>query len=136
MKRKYVYNLGFIIFLACIISCDSKPDIRFSSEQLEIGTVEAGTGKKVNTVLKNIGGDTLFIKEVSAGCQCTDVKISSNRVAPGAQAKLQLTYFANNDLPDSSPINVAVVIRSNARKEFHEFYLKGVVKKKKLRLNL
>lgn len=120
--------LVLVFFLGIIYSCSSGPKIEFANNELQIGEVKAGTSKKVTTKLKNTGRDTLIIQNVSAGCHCTKVDIDKNKVPPGEESDLALTYFANENMSSNEEIKIAVIVRSNTIKKFDEFYINGIIK--------
>lgn len=129
-KKRYEISKSilFIITSFFFISCDSNPQIKFLSKDLDIGELRAGESKKVNTQIKNIGQDTLIIESVSAGCHCTDVSVSNKKLPPGGEADLKLTYYASDNMRPNDIVRVGVVIRSNTKNQFDEFYINGKIK--------
>ena len=129
LKMRSFMQVCFVFFLICCApTIGAGPEIKISAKELEIGYIEAGTSKEINISVKNVGRDTLIIKSVSAGCQCTDISIGSNRLGSGERSQLKLTYFASAELKNDDQINVVIVVRSNTKNEFDEFYLNGIIK--------
>ncbi|WP_343319990.1 DUF1573 domain-containing protein [Sphingobacterium multivorum] len=131
LLKKHSRILGstylIMIFLS-IISCKSNADIKFLAEDLQIGNIKIGESKEIITQLTNIGNDTLLIENVSAGCHCTNVIINRKKVSPGEKADINLTLKAGKDMKDNDKINVPIVIRSNTKNKFDEFYISGTAR--------
>lgn len=118
-----------IIFL--VICCSPKiksSEILITNEDLEIGYIEAGNITEINLVLNNGGQDSLIIKSITAGCNCTDITLSSYRLGPGESANMKLSIMGSSILKNGDLIDIPLVVRSNTKKEFDEFYLKGMIK--------
>lgn len=119
------------LFVYCIFfySCVSNagPIVKFQHNELQIGSVKAGQRKTVTTLIENVGREPLIIYSVTAGCQCTDVKISQDTIAASEKAVLSITYVSDTTQKNNEIIDVAVVVRNNTKEKFNEFHLTGAI---------
>mgnify|MGYP001080392254 CR=1 FL=1 len=70
----------------------SSPDIEFSEELWDFGTIKQG--EKVTHVfeVKNLGGTELVISKVRPSCGCTAALLSSPEVPPGGTSQIEVTF--------------------------------------------
>lgn len=69
-------------------------------------------GQKVERVvhIKNVGNDTLRIKEVKAQCGCTATLLSTKTLGPNAEGELSITFDTHNS---SGRVTKQVYVSSN-----------------------
>lgn len=89
--------LAFVLCEGFIVSAlpgqgTCPPDIDFSEEVWDFGTVKQG--EKVTHVfeVKNLGGAELVISGVRTSCGCTTALLSSPETAPGSSSQIKVTF--------------------------------------------
>lgn len=75
----------------------SQPKIHIvEGTQLDFGETISGATVKRDVTIKNIGNDTLEIKNVTAGCGCTASLLSEKILPPNDTGKLTITFNSKN----------------------------------------
>jgi len=70
----------------------SPPDIDFSEELWDFGTIKHGDVVTHVFEVKNLGGAELVISKVRPSCGCTAALLSSGEVAPGSTSQIKVTF--------------------------------------------
>jgi len=88
----------------------SMPDIEFSEDLWNFGTVIHGD--KVTHVfeVKNLGETVLIINRVRPSCGCTAALLSSSQVSPGGSAQIEVTF---NSSGFKGKVNKYIYVESN-----------------------
>lgn len=60
--------------------------------EIKLGSVGRGNTVTAFMKLRNNGNDTLRIKDVITGCECTSASLSSYKVAPGEQSEVTIDF--------------------------------------------
>lgn len=67
--------------------------LSFTNADFDMGKIPAGKPLEYTVTIKNIGKDTIVLKEVKAGCGCTTPKYRSNDVIlPGKSTIISLGF--------------------------------------------
>lgn len=87
----FFFNVGFGFALAAEPGA-SPPNIEFSEDLWDFGTIQHGD--KVTHVfeVKNLGGTELIINRVRPSCGCTAALLSSSKVPPQGSAEIEVTF--------------------------------------------
>ena len=70
----------------------SPPDIEFSEELWDFGTIKEGDVVTHVFEVKNLGGAELVISKVRPSCGCTAALLSSGEVPPGGTSQIEVTF--------------------------------------------
>ena len=92
---KKIWLLLAIWIVAIIISgCSAvAPRIELSASSFDFGDINPADGLRTETFfVKNTGGAILNIASVSTSCGCTDAEVHSEKIQPGEQTTLTVTY--------------------------------------------
>jgi hypothetical protein len=93
MKHLHLTVFILLVFLCSIAS--AQPKIQLAEGQnLEFGDVISGQKLTKEITVKNIGTDTLHIKDVRAQCGCTATLLKEKTIAPSQESKLSVTFNA------------------------------------------
>jgi len=68
------------------------PKIDITPESWDFGKISESKLQTHNFEVKNIGNETLFIKQVFTSCGCTTASISSNKLEPAESASLKVDF--------------------------------------------
>ncbi|MCX7386437.1 MAG: DUF1573 domain-containing protein [Planctomycetales bacterium] len=89
---------AFICFalLFCAIGCEKKNEgvlqIKLPADVISRSHDSEGSAQEVVAFLKNIGGSSIGIAEISTSCHCTSIgMLETTQLAPGQEAKLVLS---------------------------------------------
>jgi hypothetical protein len=74
----------------------SKARIKFESDTFDFGSVPRGALVVHSFKFTNSGTDTLEITSVRPTCGCTTAPLSSNKIAPGAEATIKANFNSKN----------------------------------------
>lgn len=122
MKFKIVLSFGAIlIFLAAVgylkamPSQDSidGPRIQIEPTTFDFGEVGSDQVSEHRFTVKNIGNEVLGITRVSTSCGCTSAEVDKEKLAPGEEAELLVTYDSGLMKHEKGKIERFVYIRSN-----------------------
>jgi len=123
MRRKIPFiSIIIIPFLFYITGCSKPPyDIKFEKEEIDIGTVSAGTNVDVVFKFKNKGSESIHIKLVRPTCGCTLPGDWDQTVKPGKTGRIPITYatemfegevhkviFADTNVPGRESIGLVI----------------------------
>jgi archaellum component FlaG (FlaF/FlaG flagellin family) len=103
---------------------DKAPEIKFTKETHDFGSIPQGTPATYEFTFKNIGKTNLIITNASASCGCTTPEWSKEPIKPGKTGYVKATYNA----AASGPFTKSVTVNSNAKNSQVILYLKGDVK--------
>lgn len=102
MKIKTAIILGVVIlsiavygYLKATPGADSQqnlPKIEITPSSFDFGDVEFGKILDYTFKLKNAGNEILEIKRVATSCGCTKGEINKEKINPGEEAELLVTY--------------------------------------------
>ncbi len=83
-----------LLFLICSIAV-AQPKIQLAEgTSFEFGDVISGGKVTKEITVKNVGTDTLHIKDVRAQCGCTATLLKEKSIAPSHESKLSVTFNA------------------------------------------
>jgi|SRR3989338_1598788 len=86
-----VLSMVVVIFGACTVG--SGAQIELDKDYYDFGDIKLSDGIITQTFyIKNTGTETLEIYGVPTSCGCTKAKVNSNKVEPGEQTELVVTY--------------------------------------------
>ncbi len=71
---------------------ENRPKIEISPSFFDFGTIEFGRVAEYTFKIKNSGKEILEIKRVATSCACTTAKISKEKIEPGEEADLLVSY--------------------------------------------
>ena len=105
----FFVSVGFVFGLSAEKET-SAPDIEFSEDLWNFGTVTHGD--KVTHVfeVKNLGETVLIINRVRPSCGCTAALLSSSQVSPGGSAQIEVTF---NSSGFKGKVNKYIYVESN-----------------------
>jgi hypothetical protein len=106
----------------CWIDESVKSKIGFSEKIINFGNLSSDTTVKAIIFIKNVGGTTLFIKEVSLECNCTKYKLENDSILVGDSTRLEIDFKTKGK--GSGPQSKAIFIRSNTDKEYNTLVIK------------
>ena len=102
MKLKIGLVLGLIILSVAVYGYfkatpgagnqENLPKIEIRPESFDFGDVQYGQIVKYTFLVKNIGQETLEIKRIGTSCGCTKAEIAQEKIEPGEEAQLFVTY--------------------------------------------
>ena len=107
--------------------------IKIEDDNYDFHDIEQGTKAVHNFTIQNTGSDTLIITSTRPSCGCTAAVLDAkdNRLPPGTQSRLTVTFDANNK--PEGPITKSVTISSNAKNQPEAMvHIQGRVVKSKL----
>jgi len=70
------------------------PDVRFESYFHDLGSVEEGSQTDRVLMFRNAGEQELIISQARPSCTCLEVESLTERVAPGGEGRIALTFDA------------------------------------------
>jgi hypothetical protein len=68
------------------------PKIEITPKIFDFGSIEYGQVLRHTFRVKNIGSEILEIKRVATSCACTTAKIALDKINPGQETDLYVTY--------------------------------------------
>lgn len=68
------------------------PQIEISPKSFNFGEIEFGKVVNYSFKIKNSGNDVLEIKRVATSCGCTTAKVDKEKINPGEEANVSVTY--------------------------------------------
>ncbi|MEA1965037.1 MAG: DUF1573 domain-containing protein [Candidatus Aerophobetes bacterium] len=86
-----VVNGGFVV-RALPAQETSPPDIEFSEELWDFGTIKEGEKVTHTFEVRNLGGAKLVIGKVRTSCGCAAALVSSQEVAPGGSGQIKVIF--------------------------------------------
>ncbi|MCT4581038.1 MAG: DUF1573 domain-containing protein [Flavobacteriales bacterium] len=107
-----VFTLFFLAALFVNVNAQAigGAEISFETETHDYGVIQQHGDGTYDFVFKNTGSVPLLISECVGSCGCTVPEWPREPIAPGASAKLKVTY----DTKRVGVINKSVTIKSNA----------------------
>ncbi|MBK7347654.1 MAG: DUF1573 domain-containing protein [Chitinophagaceae bacterium] len=127
MKINFILLFLVLLLASCKNSRISRlPELRLSSEVINLGTVKALDTIKKYFLVYNTGSDTLFIKKVGVSCGCTNGYSNKKFILPNDSATIFFTYSPANDI-DS--IQKSLIVENNSIEPFKLVYIKAFVKR-------
>jgi archaellum component FlaG (FlaF/FlaG flagellin family) len=103
---------------------EKAPEIKFTAETHDFGTIPQGTPATYEFTFKNTGKTNLIITSASASCGCTTPEWTKEPIKPGKTGYVKATFNA----AASGPFTKSVTVNSNAKNSQVLLYLKGDVK--------
>lgn len=70
----------------------SRPQIEITPKSFDFGEVEFGKIAEYVFKVKNLGSEILEIKRVATSCACTSAKVNKEKISPGQEAELLVSY--------------------------------------------
>lgn len=71
---------------------DNRPQIEITPRTFNFGEVEFGKIAEYTFKVKNLGSEVLEIKKVATSCACTTAKIIKDKIGPGEETELFVSY--------------------------------------------
>lgn len=71
---------------------ENNPKMEITPESFDFGDIQYGQIVKYTFLVKNIGQETLEIKRIGTSCGCTKAEIEKEKIEPGGEAQLLVTY--------------------------------------------
>ena len=71
---------------------ENLPQIEISPEFFDFREIEYGKIAEYDFKIKNLGNEFLEIKRIATSCACTSAKVSLEKIAPGEEATLYVSY--------------------------------------------
>lgn len=71
---------------------DNLPKIEITPLSFDFGDIQYGQIVKYTFLVKNIGQEILEIKRIGTSCGCTKAEIAQEKIEPGDEAQLLVTY--------------------------------------------
>lgn len=71
---------------------DSRPQIEISPNSFDFGEIKYGQISEYIFMVRNSGNEILEIKKVATSCACTKGSISKDKIAPGEEIELKVSY--------------------------------------------
>lgn len=71
---------------------DNWPKIEITPKFFDFGNIEYGKIVEHVFKIKNLGKEPLEIKRVATSCACTSAKAASDKILPGQESNLTVTY--------------------------------------------
>ena len=105
--KRLIMRKIFVIAMACFmgttasaqgtvtatVTKDIDKMVSFTNINYDFGRIPSRKPVEYNVTIRNIGTDTLVLKEVKAGCGCTTPKYRSNeKIAPGKSTFITLGF--------------------------------------------
>lgn len=72
--------------------CDNPIKLKFKQDTINFGTITAGTKINLTYEFEVVACDSIEIRQVYTGCNCTSPSYSNSRMAPGAQGHIDLIF--------------------------------------------
>lgn len=127
MKKLILATLAFLMFAVVVIAQD-KPQIKFSEETFDFGTIKEEKGPADHKfTFTNTGTVPLVIQGVRSSCGCTTPSWSKEPVAPGEKGQITARY---NPRHRPGPFRKSLTITSNADTPTKVLFIKGIVEPK------
>ena len=75
-----------------VVTASAKAKIQFESTEVSFGEIDSGKIIDLEFKFKNVGDDTLIIKNISASCGCTAAKLTKRDYKPGESGVLPVKF--------------------------------------------
>ncbi|AMD84073.1 Protein of unknown function [Capnocytophaga haemolytica] len=108
--KKFLTLLFVAVFGVMAYAQDA--EISFKAEEIDYGTIKAGSDGVRVFEFTNTGKAPLVISNVTSSCGCTVPSWTNSPVAPGAKGKIEVKYDTNR----VGPISKTITVSSNAKK--------------------
>jgi len=124
-KIGFVLILGFIVLTIAVLGYFKAipgtndregdfPRIEIGPDVFDFGEISYGDVVSYSFRVKNSGQETLEIRRVATSCACTTARISQDRLEPGEEAELLVSYdSAAMALHGSGREERIIYVRSN-----------------------
>lgn len=118
--------LAFAIFYITTSCSERKKEAVISIEKDTISFIaKKGQIVRASFTIKNVGDDTLYIKNINTDCGCTTVKSPKKFILPTESSSVLLSYDTKSD---SGDVTKTVVVESNTTPILHTVIIAGMVK--------
>lgn len=102
-KTKFFLILGVIILGMALFGyfratpgvknqTENRPEIEITPESFDFGEIKYGDIVNYSFKVKNQGKEILGIKRIATSCACTTAKIAKEKINPGGETELLVTY--------------------------------------------
>ena len=105
--------LGYLQVVGQRPQGDRGPRIVVEPEKWDFGEVKRPAVVIHDFMVRNAGRETLEIRRVSTSCGCTSAKIAKERIEPGGETILVVTYDSGAMKGEKGPLERTVYIKSN-----------------------
>lgn len=103
LKIKFFLILGVIILGLVVIGyfkatpgiknqAENLPKIEITPKSFDFGEINFGEVVNYSFKVKNLGNEILEIKRVATSCPCASAKIAKEKINPGEEVKLLVSY--------------------------------------------
>jgi hypothetical protein len=106
------------------VTAAMKPTMDFKDTTHDFGNLHEGEKVSFDFEFTNNGKTPLVISSASGSCGCTVPEFPRDPVAPGASAKMKVTF---NSTGKSGHQEKSVTIRTNTLRNVHMLYIKSEV---------
>lgn len=86
---KYIYLISFILLCSC---ANKKPQLIFRHYTYDFGFIKKDSVYNGETIIKNIGNDTLNIQHISPDCSCTNAYSTKIQLLPEDTCLIKFSY--------------------------------------------
>lgn len=93
-----------------VVSVTAKAKIQFESTEVSFGEIDSGKVVDLEFKFKNVGDETLIIKNISASCGCTATKLKKRDYKPGETGILPVKF---NSRGYNGKISKTITISTN-----------------------
>lgn len=73
------------------------PRVQVDEARYEFGTMQRGTSKTHEFVVRNVGTATLKLRKGTATCKCTEFVVPEDPIPPGGSTKVRVEWSAKSD---------------------------------------
>lgn len=101
----------FVATFGVIAYAQETAEITFTADEIDYGTVKAGSDGVRVFEFTNTGKAPLVISNVSSSCGCTVPSWTKEPVAPGAKGEIKVKY----DTKRVGPIRKSITVTSNSK---------------------
>lgn len=123
MKSKTFLAFAVVLILLAVLGYsqavgqrpqgDQGPRIVVEPERWDFGEVKQPAVATHDFTVRNAGQGTLEIRRVSTSCGCTSAKIGKERIEPGEETTLMVTYDSGAMKGEKGLLERTVYIKSN-----------------------
>ncbi len=117
MRKDILIIMSIVVLVILVSGCFNglnAPKIELNTKSFDLGDIDPSEGNRVETFfVRNTGEAPLSILSVSTSCGCTEADVESDKILPGEQTKLIVTYDPSVHPDLVGKIERVVYIKSN-----------------------
>jgi hypothetical protein len=103
-----------------------KTRLAFENDTYDFGKIKEGTIVEHSYMVKNTGGEPLFITNCKASCGCTIPEWPKDPIQPGESGKIEVKF---NSAHKDGDVSKAITVTANTEPEQNFLTIKGFVEK-------